>query len=861
MLKKGIVIAIMFTIIMIGSAFAISIVSDNGLNQSTSVDSGSVLSSNVEPLTSSSSTPWTMPTTTQEEPGYTNGTFNVGIDCNVNNLNVFQATTLCDGEIMNEVYSFLCKPLPNGQIVPWLATNYTVQHVTKDNSTFDIETNSYENYSYIYTINLRPYVQWTDWSKANASDTYVFHNKVDYYFNGTPTSHVYSSYKNTTMRTYYLQSADVILTWRMEASIGDWPNVVNMVPNGNLSVNVYLTQKSIAFVDCELASNRILPYNIWVHHDFTSVRGLFNYTPGISSGNGWYDWNMGWNTATGRAPGVVGTGPFMLQNSYGIPEGAVTPSHYEKLYVNPHFFVQYTNASSGLRQYTPKIYELYYEYYSSESSMIAAYQKGEIDTTEGAPPASFLPQLESTPGSYIYHKTSSGYGYLEFNTRVSPLNVTAFRQALSYATPTAYIASTIDDGFGILSSDPINPTNILYYNSSAPEYSLNMAKAKSLIKSIPGMVNVSGTLEYYGKPVSLTIQTTVGSVAPSGIEDIDAISNYWSELGVKVVLKEEAFTTLISNLDGTISSSSNLYTIVALGASTASGYPGVDCQESLNPTYGISTYGYSGPFTSMTVNGKLLNSSQVQSLLDNYTNKLVSTDSLPTAEKLTKRLQVFIIREAVKDSLGYSEDLVPEQTNEFTNYSHTNQNEIGIYWEWQYLSIYKTHKVSIKYQYALSVKATVSTSTTQYDNETSTITFTVTNGTKPVSGATVLVGIDAPYGGIFNITSNTLTTNSKGQAIWKYEVKDLRTLLESTNSTGQIVHLKSESVNITGIAEIPNSNIIQPGNATVELTLSPNRPVTAISTLDYIIVGVVVAVIVIAGAAIFEIKRKQKRKT
>jgi ABC-type transport system substrate-binding protein len=743
----------------------------------------------------------------------------MGIDCNVNSLNPFQETTYCDAYVVEELYDGMYNTLPSGSVVPWLATGYTVQHVTTDNTTYDILTNTTENYSYVYTVHLRPYVQWTDWTPANASQTYTFSNVLHFNFNGKPTTHVFKSYKNTTMKTYYLQSGDVVQSFRMEQSCGDWPNVVSVVPDGNLSVKVFVSKQTLLLFPDDF-ENDVLPYHIWIKHDFTSVDGLYNYTPGISSGNGWYDWNMGWNTATGRSPGSVGTGPFMVQNSYGMPEGAIIPSHVETMYVNPHYFVQYANKTSGLRQYTPKIYEIDEPFFTSESSMIAAYQKGQIDTTSLAPDPSFLPQIQSTSGSYIYHKTSSAYGYFRINTRVAPLNITAFRQALNYATPTAYIASTISDGYAKLSSDPVNPENTLYYNSSAPEYTLDMAKATELIKSIPGMDNVSGTLEYYGKPVVITIQTTVGSVAPDNIEGIDATEKYWNELGIKVNLKEEAFTTLISNIDGSISENTNLYEVGDLGLSTAIGDPALDCRELVNPTYGIPTDKWVGPFSSCTINGKTLNGTQVQSLFDNITSKAVSTDKISTAEYCIDNLQSLMIREATMVNLGYGIDLIPEQTNAFTNYSHTNPDAVYIYWYWQFFSLEKVSKpVKVHYNYTLTVTASLNNATREYSGDKGTITFTVTNGTTPVSGATVLVGISANYGGIINTTSNNLTTNANGQVMWKYHIEKLSTLFINSNSQNNLVNLYYEEANITAVASVSNAKQTGPGNATQTIWL------------------------------------------
>ena len=86
-------------------------------------------------------------------------------------------------------------------------------------------------------MSLRPNVRWTDWSSANNSQTYTFSNSVKFTnASGSSFTHTYTSYNSTAMKKYYLQSGDVVSSWRLEAALGGWPGVVNVVPNGNLSV-------------------------------------------------------------------------------------------------------------------------------------------------------------------------------------------------------------------------------------------------------------------------------------------------------------------------------------------------------------------------------------------------------------------------------------------------------------------------------------------------------------------------------------------------------------------------------------------------------------------------------------------------
>jgi ABC-type transport system substrate-binding protein len=892
MLKKGIVIAIMFTIIMIGSAFAISIVSDDGLNQSTSVSSGNSLSSNVEPLTnvqpftSSSNTPWTMPTTTQEEPGYTNGTFICGTSSNPATVNYFSANTVMCAEWYNMIYSPLLMELPNGTVVPWLASSYNIQK--ESGKTFDVETNSTQNYTYVINLNLRHNVKWSDWSTANNSQTYCFSNTVDYHYDGSKycDSHTYSSFAPTKMKKYYLQSGDVVLTWRLDSPLEkDWQNIVNAIPNGNLSVKLFVSNLTLLTTTVGLGGS-ILPYNVWIHHDFTTVSGLYNCSKTNKAGQGYYSWTEGWNTATGSVPDMVGDGPFMVSNNFGFPEGSITPDHGYKFYENPYFFGQYTNKSDfttlssgkvlftpSIREYTPKIFEVYQEYYSSASSVVAAYDKGEIDAMGSVAPT-FLPQVESAPGSSIYHKPSYGYSQFRIDSGgPGPLNITAFRQALNYAFPYDYVASTIDDGYGLPSSDSVGPTNVLYYNSSAPSYSFNLKEAQKLIASIPGMDNTSSGLYYNGKPVCISIQSSTSAKSPTGVDAIEAYQKELSVLGIKSVIKEEAFTTLTANVVHTQESynfTTNKDTVndYQLASSGCVNLPYGDvatcCELRYNNVLGTKDFSFFGPFTSMDYNGKQMTGIQVQNLLNKLIYADVATDSIQTSIHLTKEIQTIVIDEAVNVIEGYSEDIVPELTLQFTNYSHTNTLPLYLYWAWQFLSVYEhsTSKVSQKYKLNVNMKS--ENGLTFYSHSYGNITLTVLNGTTPVKGADVSIGLNAPYGGIENVTSNSLVTNSQGKATWEFETaENLSDSLVTCNSTtNKVIHVNEANATIIAYASIPGQPDVAPSAGYFNVTLHVgNKPKPVVNYEYYYIIGGVVAAVVIIGGAVFGIKRSKNRKT
>lgn len=808
MINKKIVLSVFMVLLMVGSAFFVfgASVPINTSSANTGISQISQLGAQPE---SSSATPWQMPTTTMQEPGYTNGTFTCGLDYTIGDLNTFTGITFGDLFIYQLIYGSLYKTMPNGQIEPWLATNYTLTHVTSNNKTFDIETGSMVNYSYVYTVNLRPYVQWTDWSKANASQTYTFSNKVDYNnATGAPFTHTYTSYSPTVMKKYYLQSADVVLSWRLEAALGGWPGVVNVIPNGNLSVKVFVPKPTLLIQSSSLQSY-ILPYHIWVHHDFTSVKGLFNYTPGISSGNGYYGWDLGWNTATGSAPGLVGDGPFMLVNGYGMPQGGIVPNQYDKFYVNPHFFAQYANESSGLRQYSPKIYEFYQPYYSSQSSMVAAFTKGQLDLLPVSP--SFLSLVKGTPGAYIYVKPSQVFCAVRINENETPLNITTFRQALSYATPYQTIDGTVYDGLLTPSSNTVPPCNVLWYNSTSPQYTYNLQKARAMIKSIPGMVNDSGTLTYDGKKVTIELQIAPGSETPCAAEIADEMTTSFAALGITTLVKEEAYTTMFNNIYETITGKGNFYQMAIYGQGTESGDPADLCALFINDAPAYFSVGCTlGPYTSLNFNGKHLSGHQVTTLLTNLSNELLQSDSFQQAIHISKEIQTIIIDEATLINLGYSTTMDAFQTNQFSNFTTESSNSLfSLYFT--LMEIYKAKTTtSISYKYNMEIQQKLTGALVEKQGDTGSITYTVINKTTglPVQGATVGISVSSIAKGLINTTSNQLTTNSAGQATWKYEVfKNLNLLLQTTSSSGNIINLPDEEVNISATVNPPAKDI------------------------------------------------------
>ncbi len=838
MQKKKCIIAIFFSLLMLLSAVAV-ISNDNSSAQSVPLSSSAT---NDNSLSAASYTPWTYPTTTMEEPGYTGGNFKVGIAANVGSVNPLTSTTGCDAALCEEIFEPLFKSMPNGANAPWLATGYTLNKTT--GQTFDVETSSYMNYSAIYTVTLRPNVQWSDWTSANATDTYEFSNHTTY-GNATQTfNHTFKVFATTKMKTYYLQSADVVLSWRMEASYGKWPNVVNVVPDGNMSVKFYVSNVNLLFVQNDLA-NVMLPYHIWDSHDFSTNSAFWNYTSSGSPKNAYNAWELGWNEKKGNIPYLVGTGPFMVNGGYNQPKGGVIPSQAFTMYVNPHYWVQYTPNADGFRQYTPKIAEVEFIYYSSASDMVSAMIDGNIYSMLQGTSPNFVPQLKSVPDMKICYTPAGagGFSLMSLNTRYSPMNITAFRQALNYATPKAYLASVIESGYCVLGQPVVGPNDALYFNSSTNPYTFSLSKARSLINGIKGMANVSGVLKYNGNPVSLTIDLPSTIEAPLAAESAEIIKADWNKLGISVTLNVIAFTTEIADVSSSITDNTTAYQIASFESGAPIGDPAETLLCDYNSVVGIPSCSYSGPFSSITYNGKAYTGKQVDSYLNNLTDQLVKTDNPSVAIKLSKTIESLGVDESPIINLGYGLGISPISMAQFTNYSISDIHSTGWACVWNFLTMHKTSKPSTtSYSSQLSLSAKFENGTLLVHGQDEKIIFTVTNKTSgaAISQAAVVVGFNAPYGGVTNLTSSDLVTNSIGQASYCLKVgsaAELSSLMQGFYNaaccSGPKVNVYNEKVSISASAYLPNNPQAQPASYSQNFTVenSFNYPLNLNETI------------------------------
>ena len=749
-------------------------------------------------------------------PTSSDGTFRLAQVGNPDYVNYYEAATVCDFYILDLLYSSATTELPNGTYIYCLADNYTVSKPTTSITTFDPLTGSTSSVYEIYTVHIRPGVEWSDYTSANAGDTYVYSNHTSFTnASGVAFSHTYTRVYNATsqkyqaatpitMKTEYVQAADFILSWKLlndaEDLSGEYAHVVNVMPLNNLTVEYFLSGPSGIFVPDTLETP-ILPYHIWVSHDYASAgSGLWNETTtGLPSDEAYNEWDMGHSGAFGAGnglyPGLVGTGPFMMNGGFGEPKGQVFTSDYWSVYANPHFFLRSISNSVNdglpgytaynINQFAPKVYSINVSIYASPSGAVGALSTGKVNAIESDLSSEFLPTVAGIPGVNILKKPSTGYAYFKFNSYSddAPYNITAFRQALRMASPLGYIQSSICDGYLAPGYSTIPEIDSPYYYSAVPAFSYNPTAANNTIASIPGMTFKSGHWYYDGKEVTATIQSPSSSLIPQIYTGYETIASDWDKIGIATTIESESFSTEITHLDAYDNSGASpsiSYNVITLGVSGLLGDTAVDVIDDYNYSSSVGTGDYQGPFSGMNVttplnsifniSDKYMTGSQIDSLMLNLTNIATSTSNIKTVVAAMDIMQYIEDNESTMMPIGYGpEDNIVWDNNTFTGITDVT-SAIDGFWYYNEMAVHLLSKpiVTVK-PVAHAIVTGYANQTVFTDGQYGKVTYIATDNAtgKPIANATVSI-TEEPS--ILNVTSYVLKTNSSGMAVYKFQV-------------------------------------------------------------------------------------------
>lgn len=221
----------------------------------------------------------------------------------------------------------------------------------------------------------------------------------------------------------------------------------------------------------------------------------------------------------------VGSGPYQVErverNQGGIPD-----------------YYKFRPFKDSLGQ-EPFIKNLVFRFYPSETALIEAYNKGDIESLGGISPEK-LPELDIKSGHIIQSPLPRIFAVFFNQSQSKVLLQKEVRQALDVSAPKEEIVATILGGYGTSIDGPL-PAGVYSWTSSLSLSSTNeerITKAKEILSKAGWKLNENtGILEKKsGKDtMSLSFSISTGD-APELRKVAEELVLVWSKLGAKIEL-------------------------------------------------------------------------------------------------------------------------------------------------------------------------------------------------------------------------------------------------------------------------------------------------------------------------------------
>lgn len=198
---------------------------------------------------------------------------------------------------------------------------------------------------------------------------------------------------------------------------------------------------------------------------------------------------------------------------------------YGAYYVDSYTAGQQLILKANPNFYGPKPYftTVVYKAVPDASSRLALLKNGDVDLSEGLSPEQ-LDQAKATKGVSVTVKPSDDQIGILLQAKKPPLDNTAFRQALMFATPFDQILKDIYKGYAVPDKSFMSPINVGYTEKYWP-YKLDLAKAKALIVKS-------------GVKTPVNLKFTYGPFDPTQEQLAVALRTAWGQIGVNLTLDQ-----------------------------------------------------------------------------------------------------------------------------------------------------------------------------------------------------------------------------------------------------------------------------------------------------------------------------------
>jgi peptide/nickel transport system substrate-binding protein len=168
----------------------------------------------------------------------------------------------------------------------------------------------------------------------------------------------------------------------------------------------------------------------------------------------------------------------------------------------------------------PRLDRIIIKEYKDPSSLLLAFERGEIDVHQGIGDPRDLARARKIPGVQLVESAGPAIGpllWLAFNTKNPKLSDKRVRQAISYAIDRKFILDSLLGGLHKASTGPIASGSPLY-SADVEKYALNLAKATQLLDAAglkPGANGIRLSLEVDTIPGSSELKTIQEYLKPA----------------------------------------------------------------------------------------------------------------------------------------------------------------------------------------------------------------------------------------------------------------------------------------------------------------------------------------------------------
>ena len=149
-----------------------------------------------------------------------------------------------------------------------------------------------------------------------------------------------------------------------------------------------------------------------------------------------------------------------------------------------------TILSAAYSNKGPLVPEISIQIYSSKAEVMQAFQKEEIDLIPNIT-GSDIEKVKVLPFAQVITTDSDTGFYLILNTRINPLNVVAFRQAIAHMVDRELIVQSVLQG-NAAPMYSIVPESHPMFHAGTPKWVFNVAKATSILDLNGFILNANG---------------------------------------------------------------------------------------------------------------------------------------------------------------------------------------------------------------------------------------------------------------------------------------------------------------------------------------------------------------------------------